>query len=125
MSYADPMSITIDGVTTSLPRVSSSGYTGEFTGYISDDTKITLKASHQYGKRVRRVLRLDHQTYAATDPYTSLAADTGLSIYTVFDLPVSQAYYPADLVKKIWDGYDALLNASSDAAITKLLGGES
>jgi hypothetical protein len=46
-----------------------------------------------------------------------------MSVYTVFDLP--PVGYTNTEAKAVYDGYKAFLAASSDAAITKLLGGES
>jgi len=125
MSYADPLSITIGAATYSLPRTSVGDNKSVYTA-TDVDNKITLTASHQYGKRTRRVLRLDHLTFHQADSYLpSNYADVGGSIYTVFDFPSNHVLYGAASVKAIWDGYDALLNASSDVLVTKLLGGES
>lgn len=127
MSYADPQSITIGATTYSLPRTSV-GENRSVYGLtdVATLTKIALTASHQYGKRTRRVLRLDHTSIAAEDTYDpSINKDVGCSIYTVFDIPGWSAAYDSTSLKAIWDGYDALLNASSDVVITKLLGGES
>lgn len=127
MSYADPQSITIGANTYSLPRLSVGDNRSVYgLNDTSTLTKIALTASHQYGKRTRRVLRLDHTTVAAEDTYDpSINRDASASIYTVFDIPSWSANYGTVELKAIWDGYDALLNASSDVLITKLLGGES
>jgi hypothetical protein len=120
MSLADPQSITIDGVTTSLPRVNvgNNGAT-----YQSSDGLIKLTASSQYAKRIRRVLRVDHSKVAADVYVPDQNVLRSMSCYMVFDLPI--VGYTNDDAKDVFDGFEALYTASSDAAITKLLGGES
>lgn len=131
MSYADPQSITIGADTTSLPKIEGpSNGKSVYQGFCaSEGYEARLTASHQYGKRIRRVIRLDITEPVISDLYlTNVKGPQGMSIYTVFDLPryagVGVMDSPADQ-KAIWDGYDALLNASSDVLITKLLAGES
>lgn len=120
MAFSDPQSITIAAATSSLPRVSSGNGTGD---YQSADGLIHLNASNAYGRRTRRVIRLDHSKITP-DPFISTQnSKVGMSVYTVFDIPV--AGYTNAQVKEVYDGYKALISASSDALITKLLGGES
>jgi len=121
MSYADPQSITIDAETVSLPRVSQAGQTAK---YRSANGAFTLTVSHQEGKRKRSVVRLDSTQFGVADPYTGLSVDQSASMYLVIDRPKGDAFNPASLLEH-WVGFDALLNASSDAAITKLIAGES
>lgn len=122
MSFTDPQSITIDTVTTSLPRVSQVGQTSK---YRSADGTITLTASHQEGKRKRSVIRLDQIEFGVSDPYTGLTGDQSASMYLVIDRPKNSAVFDAAFSLNTWVGFDALLNASSDLAITKLVAGES
>jgi len=120
MSYADPQTITISAVTTPLPRVSAGVGQSE---YLSADGLIKLSASNAYGRRTRRVLRVDHSKITA-DPYIPTQnTKVSSSIYLVFDAPVA-GYTSADL-KAIYDGFKTQFSASSDLLITKLLGGES
>jgi hypothetical protein len=120
MSFADPQSITISAVTTSLPRVSVGDNKSK---YQSADGLIALTGSSIYGNRTRRVLRVDHSKWI-TSPFTSTTnQEVGMSVYTVFDIP-SLGYTPADC-KAVFDGFNTAIHASSDALITKLLGGES
>jgi hypothetical protein len=122
MSYADPQTITIDGVTSSLPRVS----VGDGKSiYRSNNGLVTLSASHQYGKRTRRVLRVDVENLGVSDIYTGLGKDESMSCYLVFDLPKYSTYFTPATAKFVFDGFNTQLHASSDALITKLLGGES
>ena len=123
MSFSDPQSLTITGVNSgsavSLPRVSSG--TNAST-YRSGDGTEQLLISHSYGKRQRRMFRVDFKKIAA-DPFASgvnrefvfsawLAVDTPLVGFTIAEQ------------KAIVDGVLASLSASSGAKITSLLGGE-
>jgi hypothetical protein len=120
MSLADPQSITIDGVTTSLPRVNvgNNGAT-----YQSSDGLIKLSASSQYAKRIRRVLRVDHSKVTPDVFVPDTSGVRSMSCYIVFDVPTFG--YDNTEVKEVYDGFKTLITASSDANITKLLGGES
>jgi len=120
MSFADPQSITIDGVTSSLPRVSVGNGSAE---YRSSDGNVTLKASSSYGNRTRRVVRVDHKKVSENEFLPDVNVARSMSCYLVFDLP-SAGYTNAE-AKAIYDGFKTQLAASSDAIVTKLLGGES
>lgn len=120
MSLPDPNTITISGVTTPLPRTSVEEDTSKYT---SADGLILLTASHDYGKRIRRMIRLD-TSKLTSDPFKpSENVKVGMSVYTVFDLPPA-GFTNAEALA-VWVGFAANLTATSNAAITKLLGGES
>lgn len=120
MSLTDPNSITISGTTTSLPRTSVDEDRSEYT---SSDGLIQLIASHDYGKRTRRMIRLD-TSKLTSDPFKpSENVKVGMAVYTVFDLPPA-GYSNADALAA-WVGFNTLLTASTNAVISKLLGGES
>jgi len=117
---SDPQSITINAVATSLPRTSSGDNKGEFR---SADQLITELVSHQYGKRNRHLVRVDHSKVAA-DPFdSSVNAKYSMSCYIVVDVP--PVGYTGTEQKQVVDGFLAQLSASSGALITKILGGES
>lgn len=118
--FTDPQSITISGTAISLPRVSNG--TNEST-YSSSDGAVDLLASHAYGRRNRRVLRLNHSKFTPDVHIPDQNREVSMSVYTVFDLPT--VGYTNTEAKAVYDGYKAFLAASSDAVITKLLGGES
>lgn len=120
MAFADPQSITISGTAISLPRVSSGS--GQ-ASYQSADGLVLLSASNAYSRRTRRVIRVDHSKITSDPFIPANNTKVGMSLYTVFDLPPA-GYSNAD-AKAVYDGYKAMLAASSDALITKLLGGES
>lgn len=120
MSFTDPMSVTISGVTTSLPRTSVDEDRSEYT---SSDGLIQAIGSHDYGNRIRRMLRLD-VAKLTSDPFKPAEnVKVGMSVYTVFDLPPA-GYTNAEALA-VWVGYNTLATATSNALITKLLGGES
>jgi len=119
MSFADPQSVTISGVTTSLPRVSTGIGTGSFK---SNDALIGLSVAHSYGKRSRHTIRLDVSKLTADPFLPSSNVKVGTSMYLVFDMPLA-GFTVTDEVA-IWTGFNTLLTASSSAKITQLLGGE-
>jgi hypothetical protein len=120
MSLADPQSVTISAVTTPLPRTSVDDDRSEYT---SADGLLQLVASHDYGKRTRRMVRLD-SSKLTSDPFKpSENVKVGMSVYTVFDLPPA-GFTNAEALA-VWVGYNAALMASSNALVSKLLGGES
>lgn len=120
MAFTDPQSITISGVASSLPRVSSRVNGSD---YLSADGLIRLKADHAYGRRTRRVLRVDHSKVSADVFLPSQNVKSSMSCYIVFDLPA--VGYTAAEAKAVYDGFKTVYTASTDALITKLLGGES
>lgn len=120
MSLTDPSSVTISGVTTSLPRTSVDEDRSEYT---SADALIQLIASHDYGKRTRRMARLD-VSKLTSDPFKPAEnVKVGMSVYTVFDLPPA-GFTNAEALA-VWVGYNTLLTASTNAVVSKILGGES
>jgi hypothetical protein len=120
MSLADPQTVTIGGTTTPLPRVSVGD---DMSEYQSGDGLIKLTASHNYGKRTRRMVRLDTSKMTA-DPFRPAEnVKVSMSVYSVVDLP--PAGWTAAEQLAAWIGFRTQLVASSDAIIVKLLGGES
>jgi hypothetical protein len=120
MAFADPQTITISAVTSPLPRVSTGVGQAE---YLSADGLISLKASNAYGRRTRRVIRVDHSKITADPFIPANNVKVGMSVYSVFDLP--PVGYTAAEALAIYTGFKTQLAASSDLLITKLLGGES
>lgn len=120
MAFADPQSITISGTAISLPKTSTGNGNGEYT---SADGLVKLTAANTFGRRTRRVLRLDHAKLTADPFIPAQNTKVSMSNYIVFDVPV--AGYTNAEAKAIYDGFKATFSASSDLLITKLLGGES
>lgn len=120
MAFTDPQSVTISSVAIPLPRTSVGKDTST---YMSADGLVKLSASHAYGRRTRRVLRLDHSKLTADPFIPAQNTKVSMSNYIVFDVPV--AGYSSSDVTAVYQGFKALFTGTSDALITKLLGGES
>jgi len=120
VAFSDPQSVTIGAATISLARVSSGDNTGIFS---KDDQNVKLSASHQYGKRVRRTIRLDHRKVAADPLIAAQNLNYNMACYIVVDVP-TLGYSPSE-VKEVLDGLLANLQASSGANTVKFLGGQS
>ncbi len=119
MAFADPQSVTINAVAQSLPRTSSGVNAGVFT---KDDGTVKLSVSHQYGKRTRRTIRIDHSKIAPDPLVSAQNIKFSMSVYLVVDVPVTG--YTVAEQKQIVDALSAYLSASSGARTTQLLGGE-
>lgn len=119
MAFTDPLSITISGTPISLPRTSvrTNGST-----YQSGDGLVAVRVDHNYGRRTRRVFRVDHSKIAP-DPLLAANTKFSMSNYIVFDVP--PVGYTVAEQKAVYDGLKTMLAASSDALVTKLQGGES
>lgn len=119
MAFTDPQSITINAIANSLPRTSSGVNSGIFT---KDDGNVKLSVQHQYGKRTRRTIRLDHSKIAADPLISAQSIKYSMSAYLVLDVPITG--YTVAEAKQVVDGLVAYLAASTGARITQLLGGE-
>jgi len=120
MAFSDPQSITISGTSISLPRVNSGNNGAE---YLSPDGLVKLAANNAYGRRIRRVLRIDHSKITSDPFIPAQNSKVSMSNYIVFDVPV--VGYSAAEAKAVYTGFNSLYTASSHALIDKLLGGES
>lgn len=120
MAFTDPQSITISGSTVSLPRVSTGTGT---SSYQSADGLITLSAASTYGRRTRRVLRVDHSKLTADPFIPTQNTKVSMSNYIVFDLPPA-GYTNAEALA-VYNGFNTLYTAATSALVSKLLGGES
>jgi hypothetical protein len=120
MAFSNPQSVTISSTAIALPRVTTGDGTSK---YSSADGLVTLTASNSYGKRTRRVLRLDHAKVTADPFIPAQNTKVSMSNYIVFDVPVV-GYTNAEALA-VYAGFKAAFTATSDLLITKLLGGES
>jgi hypothetical protein len=119
MAYADPQSVTVNAVAQSLPRVSSGVNTG---GFSKDDGTFKLSVSHSYGKRTRRVIRLDQAKIAADPLLAGVNVKATAATYLVIDQPITG--FSNTELKQLVDGFLAYLSAATGAKVTQLLGGE-
>lgn len=122
MSFTDPLSITISGITTPLPRTGDVSGDNDGSEYTSADGLIVVTASHDVRRRTRRMLRID-TSKVTSDPFKPAEnVKVSMANYIVFDLP--PAGYTNAEAKAVYDGFKAMFTATSDSMITKLLGGE-
>lgn len=119
MSFADPQSVTINAVATSLPRTSSGQGIGAFS---SADGLVTMSVSSAYAKRTRRTIRLNQNKLAADSIVPAQNVRLSGSVYLVTDFPVNG--FTVTEQKYLVDALTAYLSASSGAKVTQLLGGE-
>lgn len=124
MALADPQSINIGGTTYSLPRVSTGDGRSE---YASNDGIVRMTLSNAYGKRTRRVARVDFKKISADPFLPSTNVELGTSVYVVWDSP-RVGFTPTELLN-IWHGLqielDTTVGGVDSKIATQLLGGES
>ena len=113
---ADPQSVTINAVATSLPRTQAGPSSNVYTS-ADQNTTMTTK-QNVTATRFRREVRLSQQKVAA-DPISGLNRNLGVSTYLVIDEPKS-GFTDAEI------GYliDALKAWLTSTNYNKVLGGE-
>jgi len=121
MAFSDPQSVTIGTApgTVSVPRTGSGVGTGIF---LSNDTTVKLSIANTYGKRTRRVARIDFSKIAPDPLISANNIKYTSAVYLVVDQPLT-GFSVAEL-KDIITGLTTWLTASTGAHITQLLGGE-
>lgn len=117
--FTDPISITVSGSAKSLARTGTGPDTGAFA---TADRAYRLSVSHSYGRRIRSLLKMQRDSLVANPLVSGQNVNQSMSVYLVIDRP---AGYDTAAAKAEVDGYLAWLTASSGAAITKALAGES
>lgn len=113
----DPQEVTVDSVAQSLPRVSVG--TNQAT-YQHADRTYKLSISHAYGKRNRRVVRLDSRKTAADPLLDGVSREYSMSTYLVIDTP-DIGYSTAEIL----DVVEGLIGYADTSLLTKVVGGES
>lgn len=119
--FVDPQSVTVGGGAKTLPRVSSANPNrkGVFT---TADGMYNLSAAQDVtANRFRRELRLTASKVAA-DPVSAVNKTVSASIIIAIDTP-RWGFSNADL-EDMYTGIVANLEASTNANLKKLLGGE-
>jgi hypothetical protein len=117
--FADPQTVTVNAIAKSLVRTGTGIDTGSFA---TSDRAYRLTVSHDYKRRTRRVAKLQHDSLVASPLISGQNVNQSVAVHMVVDAP---AGYDTTLLKQDVDGFVAWLAASSGAAVTKLLGGES
>lgn len=114
----NPVTITLASASTALVRVEA----GESSAhYRSADEVYDFHVKHQYAKRRRREIRLDHNKIAA-DPLTSENQRYSASVFLVIDEPLS-GYTDAEL-KTLATDLMTYLTATSGAKLAEVLTGD-
>ena len=114
---ADPQSVTINAVATSLPRTQQGPTNNVYTS--ADGKTVMTTKQNITSARFRREVRLA-QTKIAADPISAVNKESGVSVYFVVDEPRNGVFSDAEI------GYliDALKTWLSSANYNKVLGGE-
>jgi len=118
--FADP-TITVNAVAQALKRTSMGTNSGAFA---TNDGTHKLAISHTLGGNNQRMIRLDRVQTVANPLSTGEYFDATDSVWLVSRTPKIGALTVVQQ-KHLVDGFLAFLSASSGAAITQLLGGES
>lgn len=113
---ADPQSVTINAVATSLAKTSPGGTQNVFTSADGNTTMTTKQ--NVTAKRFRREVRISQKKIAA-DPISALNVESSVSTYLVIDEPRA-GFSDTEI------GYliDALKGWLTSANYNKVLGGE-
>ena len=122
MALADPQSVTINAIATSLPRVTSQVANGNLYKASDGNTDLTVSHSVTSKGRLRHNVRL-HTRKVAADPLTS----TSNSIYDMscqITIDVPPYGYTVAEAKLVVQGLLDALSASTYSLTTKVLGGE-
>lgn len=114
---ADPQSVTINAVATSLARTQQGPNQNSYTS--ADGKTIMTTKQNTTSARFRREVRLA-QTKIAADPISAVNKESGVSVYLVVDEPRSGVFSDTEI------GYliDALKAWLTSANYNKVLGGE-
>lgn len=113
---ADPQSVTINAVATSLPRTQQGPTQNIYTSADGNTSMVTKQ--NVTTSRFRREVRLSQKKIAA-DPISAVNTEKGVSVYLVVDEPRT-GFSDTEI------GYliDALKTWLSSTNYTKVLGGE-
>lgn len=125
MALSDPIAITI-GSLTSFPKtgVLPSGHGSEYTDYGDPGENGKLTFSHQYGKRTRRVARVDYSWISSDILLPDVNKQWSQSLYVVADEPAIQVTGMLP-TKDIYTALHGFLSASTYAQFDKWAVGES
>lgn len=116
--FTEPQTVTVNAVAKNLPRVSMLDRSGTFE---SAADGLTLRVSHNLGKRNRRTVRLDITKTAADPLLDGVSRPYSMSAYLVIDHPQVgfDATETLNNVQALVDWLDVAGNLS------KVVGGES
>jgi hypothetical protein len=120
MALSDPLSITYNGASVSLSRISTSGRSSE---YASADGSLVLVVSHQMVRgREQALVKLTHSKVTADPLIPSQNRPYSMTVHSVINRPLNTGYSDAE-AQLVLDALSALLAAATFKG--KILGGES
>lgn len=129
--FTDPITLTpgatFDAGAVSLPRVSQQGAVAVYQAgplTVNAGSLLKVTASHQYGRRTRRVLRCDYSDNAGPTLIAGSTTPRSMSCYIVFDIPSAGLFTATDQLA-LFNGLKGTWSATTDALMKKVLGGES
>ncbi|DAD50378.1 TPA_asm: coat protein [ssRNA phage Gerhypos.3_11] len=129
--FSDPIALTpgasFDVGAVNLPRVSQQGTISVYQAgplSVNAGSLLRVTASHQYGRRIRRVLRCDYNDNAGSTLISGTTSPRSMSCYVVFDLPNGGQFNATDQLS-LFNGLKGTWSATTDALMKKVLGGES
>lgn len=125
MAFSDPQTLAKTTASTTGAVVFSTPRTGMSDGaakYTTADGNLTLGISHQIGKRIRRVVRVDYKAIVADPLLTGVNAEQSMSVYLVVDVP--KQGFTQTTQKDFVDHLTTWLITSNYANTVKFLGGE-
>lgn len=117
---ADPQSITLQGVVTSLPKTSPSPANGSRYTYSADGVDVELLVTRTAGRRNRAEVRLNHKKWSADPAMDGAFLPVSMSAVFYVDFPTT-GYVNADVATISGD----LVNYLDVAGLlTKVINGE-
>lgn len=119
MALADPQSVTIGTVTSSLPRTSTGVNS---SSYNKDDGTVSLTVSHTYGRKFRRVAQVASNKITVDPMISTQNVRVSARAYVVLEVPPTG--FSAAEQKELLLSLATLLSASTGAFAGKLVGGE-
>jgi hypothetical protein len=129
--FTEPLALTpgaaFDAGAVSLPRISQDGSVSIYQAgplTVNSGSYLKITAAHQYGRRIRRSLRLDYGDNAGSTLISGTTAPRSMSCYLVFDVPTGGLFTAANQLALL-NGLKGTWSASTDAVMTKFLNGES
>lgn len=122
MALADPQSVTYDGTAYSLGRISSGLNSGSYQAF-GTNLELDMNVSHQYGKRTRRVARLDLKTIQSSPLATGISIPQSHSCYVVLDTAADFGIYDPATAAKLVNALSKWLTDSTNANALNLAKG--
>lgn len=119
MAYSDPVSVTVNAVAKSLPRIFTSSGPSTFKT-TDDEFKLEISHSDVSGRRERHLVRLTQRKIGADPLVPATNLESKATVYLVMDNPVT-GFSDTELGYLLSALADFVKNAGNQ---TKFIGGE-